>query len=255
MTTNINDLIDRILAKLPPGMVDDIMDDIERDQPAVWVRNGWVSMYHDNGAKPLVVGNVCYKFTDKLDASVAQRIITQIDALAAEFAKTRLVLMDEDLGQVGYAHSQTPDAGQTTIITVNNAVGNGKQWDDLIREDLVQKFHPPGFDARGGVEGVLTHEFGHVLGFKVGISGAVLQAGRVVRKWIPLEGNISVDLSKYAGASPQETVAEAFVEAHNAPNPRPYALAIYRQLVDAYNAGTRFDAGNSLEVDPESMKL
>jgi hypothetical protein len=255
MPASINDLIDSILKAMPPGMADKIMDDIGRDSPAVWVRNGWTSIYRDNGAKPLVVGNVCYKFTDKLDVTVAQRIITQIDALAAEFAKTQVLLMDEDLGSVGYANSQTPDRGETTIITVNNATGNGKQWDDIIRDDITHAFHPIGFDAKGGVEGVITHEFGHVLSFKVGISGALIQAANVVRKWLPAEGSIDADLSRYAGSNPQETVAEAFVEAHNAPNPRPYALAIYRQLIDAYNAGTRFDAGNSIEIDPESMKL
>lgn len=122
-------------------------------------------------------------------------------------------------------------------IAINNKFGGNLE---LFKQGLIRsvetKFHPIACDT---VKSVFDHEFGHQLDYLLDISNNP-EFVAIYTKGINGEHVTRETLSKYAVNSmklvrnKKETIAEAWAEYRNNPNPRPFAKAIGELIIKEY---------------------
>lgn len=182
---------------------------------------------------------VTYRWSPRIDADLARRVEAIANELAAAFPKVRLEVIDTaEFGPESYAATATLDRGRSAILAISSTMGNAAAWDANALADVASEFHPIGFCDRGGVEGVIAHEFGHVLAFLAGIPPSGGLPARIVSSW--LSRGEPAEISQYATQSPQETLAEAFAEYRCSRAPRRLSAAIARTLIEAYRVGSPY---------------
>lgn len=110
--------------------------------------------------------------------------------------------------------------------------------DEMLKKDEDSKWHPVGCGTR---KGILDHEFGHSIWYKLGLDKVSFgkdNYGNNIIKRTPIQKfifeymhangqtKIKNDLSQYAATNASEFFAEAYSEYVNNPNPRPVAKKI-----------------------------
>lgn len=113
-------------------------------------------------------------------------------------------------------------------IAVNKKFGGDLElFKSGLKHSLNTKFHPVGCDT---VKSVFDYEFGHQLDYLLDISDSQEFANIV-------NGKVSIEtLSEYALKNRKETLAEAWAEYRNNPNPRPLAKEIGELIESKYKA-------------------
>lgn len=186
---------------------------------------------------------VTYRFSKKLDPGVAAAAREQLDELSREFPKIKFSVEDSELADGSYAESSFGPFGPTVIYITNR--WTIPQWDERMHQDIATGFHPVGFDARGSVQGVMAHEFGHLLSYTIGIFPHGVLPILTIQNWLTAEsgdelktvGAIASAFSRYATDSPHEFLSEAFAEYHQSPETvRKLPAAIASRMVAMYHA-------------------
>ena len=146
----------------------------------------------------------------------------KIDSLVNRYFRTR--------GEYAHAfdHREYFNNKVFSGLAINKKFGgNVSAFMQALERDVKSKFHPVGCDT---VKSVFDHEFGHQLDYllKVSDSDEFIQLTR---------GKVSGDsLSRYALKNRKETLAEAWAEYRNNPEPRPIAKAIGELIESKYKA-------------------
>ena len=168
-----------------------------------------------------------------MDHEVSRRTESVCNALVATYPRVAVLVMDTDEFPAHSYAATTPANGLPfAIMAISSTMGSAAEWDRYVTDDIGSGFHPIGFNDRGGVEGVITHEFGHLLAFSAGIPPRGPQPAQLVARWM---GEAMPDsVSAYAVESPHETLAEAFAEYVCARHPRPISIKIAEKLIETY---------------------
>ena len=109
-------------------------------------------------------------------------------------------------------------------ISISNIWGSDPvKFYQSLKTNVTTKYHPPCMDT---VEGVATHEVGHIVDYKYGIR----RDPRIINLWNDNHSQgklwMTNQLSGYANDSMAEMIAEGWAEYRLDPNPRTVASQI-----------------------------
>ena len=148
------------------------------------------------------------------------------------------------------------DGVRSVVVDVPDGVmrlGVRRSWLDPKTSKVVQA-KARGELASDNISSVVSHEFGHLVGFQSKAGAAARNPGMnpntailkelsdvteqfpsrypvIGDSWTTLRGKARNELSTYSASNVDELLAEAFAEVVGSPTPRPFAQAIYDLMV------------------------
>lgn len=182
-----------------------------------------------------------------------QNLISQRERKQSEVDQTLTVLRDMQREYGVNVDTFTADIGGKDSgvlafcepdgnITVNTSYFNTKAMDSAMKESAKDGFHPS-IGNKSGIEGVVSHEFGHSLTFKVGqkMGGLTIDQAstRIVNEARKISGDKGVvimakKISAYATYSNAEAIAEAISDCYCNGNKATAQSKAIKSVLDKY---------------------
>lgn len=126
-------------------------------------------------------------------------------------------------------------------VWIGNKLGT-QDYDEEMRVNVEQNWHPPFDEEFGGAMSVMVHELGHVLDYMTGAR----DDPEILKIWRSKSIDKGKEISRYAKENCAEMIAEAFAEYHTSKSPRPLACRIAKRVDQLYTEkyGAPFGQGD-----------